>query len=424
MNAKLIPSAGDRRSLRSALTRTYLALIWLAVGVSSVLLTILGMMALRGSLQQNLQVIARSMSYNVTAAVVFQDRPAIYSAIAAMGDASLSEVADVSIADAKGNVLATWHHAGVDSAQRAAMVSGADWLVPPPLTVPILHVNAELGHLTLTAYGASLWKFLQHGLAWLAVAFLLSALCVMYFARKFAGNIVSPLHNMAQITRTICVERAFNKRVPAEPVTELNDLVNDFNQLLSTLNSWEHKNQVEYARLIKQATRDDLTGLVKRGTFDEHLRVMVDEAAVLGKRLGVLFIDVNEFKQINDSFGHAAGDAVLVGVAKKIRAGLREGDLAARIGGDEFAVLLAHIHAANDPAQVVERLRASLKDPLTAPDAGRLEVSISVGVALYPDDADTATGLLHAADTAMYNVKRSRGPGHAPHAGEHAPADY
>jgi diguanylate cyclase (GGDEF)-like protein len=137
-----------------------------------------------------------------------------------------------------------------------------------------------------------------------------------------------------------------------------------------------------------------------------------------------MFIDVNEFKQINDSFGHAAGDAVLVGVATRIRAGLREGDLAARIGGDEFAVLLAHINAANDPGQVVERLHASLKDPLTAPDAGRLEVSISVGVALYPDDADTATGLLRAADTAMYNVKRSRGTGHAPHAGEHAPADY
>ena len=65
-----------------------------------------------------------------------------------------------------------------------------------------------------------------------------------------------------------------------------------------------------------------------------------------------------------------------------------------------------------------------MKDPLTAPDAGKLEVSISVGVALYPDDANTANALLHAADTAMYNVKRSRGTGHASHAGEQAPADY
>ena len=423
MNATSIPAAGEQRSLRSALTRTYLALMWLAVGMSSVLLTVLGMLALRGSMQQNLHVIARSMSYNVTAAVVFQDRPAIYSAIAAMGDGSLTEVADVRIADTKGNVLASWHRDGNESATRSATTPGMDWLVPPPLTEPILHDDVEIGHLTVTAYGGSLWTFLLHGLAWLAVSFLLSALCVMYFARKLAGNIISPLHNMAQITRTICIERAFNKRVPAEPVTELNDLVNDFNQLLSTLNTWEHKNQVEYAHLIKQATRDDLTGLVKRGTFDEHLRAMVDTAAVLGKRLAVLFIDVNEFKQINDTFGHAAGDAVLVGVAKQIRAGLREGDLAARIGGDEFAVLLTQIHASDDPARVVERLHAALKDPLTAADAGKLEVSISVGVALYPDNADTAAGLLHAADTAMYNVKRSRGPGHASHAGELAPAD-
>lgn len=281
-----------------------------------------------------------------------------------------------------------------------------DWLVPAPLTEPIVHENVQIGHLTVTAYGGSLWEFLQHGLAWLAVAFLLSALCVMYFARKFAGNIVTPLHNMAQITRTICVERAFNKRVPAEPVTELNDLVNDFNQLLSTLNSWEHKNQLEYARLIKQATRDDLTGLVKRGTFDDHLRVMVDEAATLGKRLAVLFIDVNEFKQINDRFGHATGDAVLVGVARKIQAALREGDLAARVGGDEFAVLLAHIHDADAVVQVVNRLQASLRKSIMLREAESFEVSISVGAAVFPDHADSADGLMAAADAAMYNAKR------------------
>lgn len=120
MNARSIFPANDRRSLRSTLTRTYLGLIWLAVGMSSVLLTILGMLALRSSMQQNLHVIARSMSYNVTAAVVFQDRPAIYSAIAAMGDGSLSEVADVRITDANGTVLATWRRTGSNPAARSA----------------------------------------------------------------------------------------------------------------------------------------------------------------------------------------------------------------------------------------------------------------------------------------------------------------
>jgi diguanylate cyclase (GGDEF)-like protein/PAS domain S-box-containing protein len=152
--------------------------------------------------------------------------------------------------------------------------------------------------------------------------------------------------------------------------------------------------------LARRALTDELTGLANR-------RVLLDriDHALLrraGERLAVLFIDLDDFKLVNDSFGHAAGDELLVTVADRLRNAARRGDTVARLGGDEFVVLCEDVTDADDVLVVAERLQASLAAPVTVGET-RVFVAASIGVALSP--AASADELLRNADAAMYLAK-------------------
>ena len=154
-------------------------------------------------------------------------------------------------------------------------------------------------------------------------------------------------------------------------------------------------------RLAHEARHDPLTGLANRSLF--ALRV---EAALArdDNAPAVMFLDLDDFKGVNDTLGHAAGDALLVAVAERLRASLREDDLAARLGGDEFAVLLEHAPTAVEAERAAERVLGALVAPLRV--GGRaVRVRASIGVALASAGADSADELLRNADLAMYTAK-------------------
>ncbi|GAA2575406.1 hypothetical protein GCM10010399_01080 [Dactylosporangium fulvum] len=153
-------------------------------------------------------------------------------------------------------------------------------------------------------------------------------------------------------------------------------------------------------RLRQAALSDTLTGLPNRAAFVETLE---GAARTPGRRFGVLFLDLDGFKQVNDTLGHAVGDALLVHVAERIRRSLRSGDVAARLGGDEFVVFLDDVTAQPQLDEIAERLRATIAAPFHL--AGRMvRVGVSIG-ATTRDDLDTADEILSAADAAMYRVK-------------------
>lgn len=122
--------------------------------------------------------------------------------------------------------------------------------------------------------------------------------------------------------------------------------------------------------------------------------------------MAVLFIDSDRFKEINDRLGHAAGDTVLVNIAMRIRGQLRESDLVARLGGDEFAVLLAPLASGADALRIADNIIASMQAPIRLSDGSTVSTSLTIGIALYPEHADTPAALLHDADMAMYIAKR------------------
>jgi diguanylate cyclase (GGDEF)-like protein/hemerythrin-like metal-binding protein/PAS domain S-box-containing protein len=152
---------------------------------------------------------------------------------------------------------------------------------------------------------------------------------------------------------------------------------------------------------------DPLTKLPNRRLLRDRLKSAVARAKREERKVAVIFIDLDGLKTINDTRGHETGDWLLKAVAQRLSECLREYDTAARLGGDEFVVLLPDLTQAEDAAQVAERIRALLASPFVTDDQGRLEISASVGVSMFPDHAESARDLLQASDEAMYLAKKS-----------------
>ena len=159
------------------------------------------------------------------------------------------------------------------------------------------------------------------------------------------------------------------------------------------------------ARLAHLAHHDTLTSLPNRLQFAEHLQRSVSKAERNRHQLAVLFIDLDRFKTVNDTLGHAVGDELLIEVARRLTGQLRGGDLLARLGGDEFVCILEETQAPQDASRVAEKLIACIAAPLSI-QGHDLGISASIGISLFPADGMDGGNLLRAADTAMYQAKK------------------
>jgi diguanylate cyclase (GGDEF)-like protein len=184
---------------------------------------------------------------------------------------------------------------------------------------------------------------------------------------------------------------------------EVSSLALSFNQLMGQIRA---SNQ----QLLDISLRDPLTNLFNRRHFDSVLEQATVDARQGSLQFAVLLIDLDHFKPVNDRYGHAAGDAMLTGVAKALLGALRESDVAARIGGDEFAVL-ALATDAEQASELAERLRHAVSVPEFRFGHDVVRASCSIGVAGFPDSGELAADLLRAADTAMYVDKTRRSGG-------------
>jgi diguanylate cyclase (GGDEF)-like protein len=155
-----------------------------------------------------------------------------------------------------------------------------------------------------------------------------------------------------------------------------------------------------------QALHDDLTGLPNRSLLEHRVRRSVAEAHREGCGMALLFIDLDRFKTINDSMGHKFGDTLIQHATRRIRESLDAGDFLARMGGDEFVVVLDGVDGAEKAETMAARILAQLHPPIEI-DGHQVYVSASIGVAVYPDDGDEYSLLLQAADSSMYAAKRA-----------------
>ncbi|MCX8007758.1 MAG: diguanylate cyclase [Coriobacteriia bacterium] len=154
----------------------------------------------------------------------------------------------------------------------------------------------------------------------------------------------------------------------------------------------------------KMAYYDLLTGLPNRALFDDRLAVAISRAARDDSCFAVMFMDINDFKLVNDTLGHAVGDALLAEVGRRLSRVVRRSDTVARLGGDEFTVLLPNVTSRKAAGLVARKIVKALEEPLFT-EEGAVPIEISLGIAFYPTDGRSFSELMHAADMAMYASK-------------------
>ncbi|MBY6186474.1 sensor domain-containing diguanylate cyclase [Marinobacter hydrocarbonoclasticus] len=210
-------------------------------------------------------------------------------------------------------------------------------------------------------------------------------------------NLEAELHNNTRGGSRLCCQWRFQVlEAQAGGAPLVLATVNDITEQKAAEQNW-----------VRLASTDPLTGLANRRHFQEHCREALARSQRNGTPLSLLYLDLDDFKNVNDRYGHEAGDAVLARVAQRLQQCLRNGDLLARLGGDEFVVVLER--AEMEQAQALaHRIHQSMSKPVVLPKGERVRQKVSIGLASHPQDGSDAEALIHAADQQMYQAKQNK----------------
>jgi diguanylate cyclase (GGDEF)-like protein len=192
-----------------------------------------------------------------------------------------------------------------------------------------------------------------------------------------------------------------------DPLTKPSALESETLSMAAGLASLAIETRRLYTDLLHRSEFDLLTDIHNRFSLDKHMDAMIEEARQNAGIFGLIYIDLDEFKQVNDLFGHQVGDLYLQEVAMRMKGQLRSHDLMARLGGDEFAALVSKVHNRAGVEEIAVRLERCFDEPY-AVEGYVLRGSVSVGIAIYPQDGVTKDSLLNAADAAMYVAKNAK----------------
>ena len=267
------------------------------------------------------------------------------------------------------------------------------------LKFPITHNKELLGHFLVGLSRQSLQSEFHRQLI---IQLLVLAGLVLFLSAAihvvFRFNVLSPIKKL--IAASEDVGRGQYTVVETKSQDELGFLARAFNAMTAAV-------QQEQAKLHRQANFDALTGLPNRMMAFDRIRQEISRAKRSNQQFAVFFIDLDNFKNVNDSMGHAVGDELLIAIGTRVQASIRDSDIVARLGGDEFVVLAPEITGDVKVEELAERLIKAVSEPQML--AGRKVVAnCSVGIALYPDNGQTMEELMANADNAMYQAKSTR----------------
>jgi diguanylate cyclase (GGDEF)-like protein len=224
------------------------------------------------------------------------------------------------------------------------------------------------------------------------VAILLTILMGLIMARR----LVEPIDRVIEAIGKLASGNWQND-FPDSHVVEINQLTAGFNQMASQM-------RLSFTTLEYNAHHDSLTGLLNQGAFRERLQQSIDRHLKSGQRFAIIFLDLDHFKYVNDSFGHLVGDMLLVEVSQRLQDCLRSSDVIARFGGDEFVILLANVDRIEDAVLVANRITKTLEDPFLLEEQ-EVFISTSMGIMMGQDADVDADRILTNADWALYSAK-------------------
>ncbi|TCS37120.1 putative bifunctional diguanylate cyclase/phosphodiesterase [Reinekea marinisedimentorum] len=372
----------------------------------------------RNALLDRVQILSNVISTHVTAALSFGDAQTATRLLQSMDfDADIIHAQIYEIAE-DAQAFASYDNPDFKAAHEIDS-SHHDYSVLEPghdftlgrlnLASPIELDGETIGMLCIEVSLASLWlQILRYLLSSLAI--LLVVLFFVYLlARRLQRRIAGPFENLVQGMKNISASNDFSHRIEKGENDEVGQIIDNFNEMIGQIERSNLQIQAKNKEVEQHAFYDALTGLPNRRMLMQQLSKELNRCSRTFKTGALLYLDLDHFKTINDSLGHTTGDMLLKEVAHRLRSHLRKGDTPARVGGDEFVVILTDLDenvgvAAENALSVAEALRKQLSSPYVIEER-RLHSSPSIGIALFHHANDSADDLIKQADLAMYKAK-------------------
>lgn len=276
---------------------------------------------------------------------------------------------------------------------------------------PIQMSSEILGEIRINASLDHIYEQLNRFIIFSLIALLLASALGMLMLKRLQGYLTKPIIQLTGFMRQISATNNYSLRFHLENNDELGELANGFNAMLKKIESHQINLDQELSRRKKAENRlhqfafyDSVTHLPNRHFFKEKLEAAVNAALRYNNHCSVMLIDLDDFKNVNDTLGHHVGDDLLRAVAQRLNQDLRQGDVLCRIGGDEFAMILQNTSSTEQVEFVAERIIKKLSLPFML--AGKeIFIGASIGASFCPNDTTDIPTLLRYADHAMYNAK-------------------
>ena len=359
-----------------------------------------------------LVALADIIASDISAALLFGDNNAIEKTLLSLkADPSITQLF---VLNAEGVVAASYLREDLrrippDLKQRLKVirqeVHETVFDLSPEISRPIILDGVQLGTILLELDSSIFLNKLLISFSIGTVILLLSMLGSYVLASRLGQIMTDPLLSLTAIMEKVTSTKDYRLRAEVSAVKELAQLAEGFNEMLVEISDRDKALLERQDRLHRQAHYDTLTGLPNRALFNDRLAQSLRRAERNKEMLAVLFIDLDDFKLINDTHGHRVGDLLLIEVSRRLLKETRADDTLARMGGDEFTVFLQDVKSVDNALQVAHKHLSSLLAVFLLEDK-QLFISASIGIALFPDHGNSADALLKSADAAMYLAKQ------------------
>jgi diguanylate cyclase (GGDEF)-like protein len=271
--------------------------------------------------------------------------------------------------------------------------------------------GTEVGHIYFEANLQKVYGQLMVFMGMSIIAIVSAAAIGLYILNRLQKTITSPLINLTGLMVKVSEEKNYSLRFKRDTEDEIGELAHGFNTMLQQIEQQNialdgelQERKKSEMRLDRLAHYDMVTQLPNRYFFSRRLATEKNEFQVYGTEFGLMFIDLDNFKIINDTLGHHIGDDLLRQVSERFKSAVRSGDTVARLGGDEFGVILANLTHTSDAAMVATKIKDKMKEPFLL-GGHEIVVSASIGISLFPKDTENTDEIMQFADTAMYQAK-------------------
>ncbi|AOA59260.1 sensor domain-containing diguanylate cyclase [Acinetobacter larvae] len=384
-------------SLQNIFKRSQLIVFALTFTVCSIVFLVISTYTMETYARQSLMILTDTLSERIQPAMVFNDKLTINQIL--NDYAEEFPIRSIQVVDTNHQELASISH------QENTFIS-LNYILDrlffnTPVTLDIQHNQQNFGQIIVYGNSSQLVDFFLKIIISLCLVLLIILAVLFWSVRTVYQYLMTSIRPVVDTAHAISEKKNYQLRFPPSEIKEFQDITIVFNQLLEKIQASNQQLQSENDLLFHQARHDELTQLPNRHYFYQQLFHIF--STVEKENSALMFIDNNNFKIINDHYGHLAGDAVLKEMAIRLRRNLRKDDFVARLGGDEFGVIIKDIKHEDNLRKISEHLLSCCTIPINY-EGVEIYFSFSIGIAFF-HCASTPEDVITAADSAMYKAK-------------------